>query len=102
MYGSKSTWLLVSSLSHLSKFLLSSRSFKKQHVTAVFGLLFLYFLIFFNFFFGFRMGVAWQKSGAGEDTALRRRKERGLSVLGDRWRGGLVHDGLVLDRLHVL
>lgn len=26
----------------------------------------------------------------------------GLSVLGDRWRGGLVHDGLVLDRLHVL
>lgn len=69
-----------------------------QHVTAVFGLLFLYFF----YFFGFRMGVAWQKSGAGEDTALRRRKERGLSVLGDRWRGGLVHDGLVLDRLHVL
>lgn len=26
----------------------------------------------------------------------------GLSVLGDRWRGGLVHDGLVLDGLHVL
>lgn len=46
----------------------------------------------------------WRRSGAGEDTALRRRrKERGgLSVLGDRWRGGLVHDGLVLDGLHVL
>lgn len=26
----------------------------------------------------------------------------GLSVLRDRWRGGLVHDGLVLDGLHVL
>ena len=47
--------------------------------------------------------MAWRRSGAGEDTALEKEEEGGgLSVLGDRWRGGLVHDGLVLDGLHVL
>lgn len=94
MYGSKSTWLLVSSLSHLSKFLLSSRSFKMQHVTAVFGLIFLYFLIFFLFFWfqdgggvaeerGWRGHSAKKKEGEGV-VCPRRQMARGA---GPWWAG---------------
>lgn len=42
----------------------------------------------------------WRGHGVEEDE--KEEEGGGLSVLGDRWRGGLVHDGLVLDGLHVL
>lgn len=49
-------------------------------------------------------GCGWRGGGAGwrRHSAEKEEKGGGLSVLGDRWRGGLVHDGLVLDGLHVL
>lgn len=46
-------------------------------------------------------GVAEERGWRGH-SAEKEEEGGGLSVLGDRWRGGLVHDGLVLDGLHVL
>lgn len=73
MYGNKSIWLFISSLSHLSKFLLSSQSFKKQHVMAVFGLLFLFF-----FWFQDGGGVAEERGWRGHGA---KKKERGGGCL---------------------
>lgn len=46
--------------------------------------------------------MAEERSWRGHSAQKKGGGEGGLSILGDRWRGGLVHDGLVLDRLHVL
>jgi len=59
------------------------------------------FFVFFGFGDGGGGGGGARAWRGHSSPRRRRRKEWGLSVLGDRWRGGLVYDGLVLDGLHV-